>query len=167
MKSTFKQGIELLKREWKSALIGSVICLVTGFLSSLLAGDFEVYEDLIRPPFSPPPIVFPIVWTILYILIGASAALLLKSMCQSADKDRATLLFVTMLLFNFLWSPLFFGLGSYYAALVDLVIITVLTIAMYRYYRKCFVPGFYVMLLYTAWLFYAFYLNLGTALLNR
>jgi len=161
MRSTFKDGIELLKREWKSAAAGAVICLLVGYISSLLSGNFDMYGEIMLPPFAPPQWVFPIVWTVLYILIGASAALLMKSMCQSQDKDRATLLFITMLLFNFLWSPLFFGLNSYFAALVDLVIIIVLTVAMYGYYGKCFRPGLYVMVIYTVWLIYALYLNAG------
>ena len=166
MRSTFKEGIELIRKEWKTAALGAIVTLLVGLISSIITGGFDAYGELIRPPFSPPSAVFPIVWTILYTIIGASAALLSKSMCQSSDKDKATLLYVTMLLFNFLWSPLFFGLEAYYAAIVDLVIIIVLTAVMLPYYRKCFVPGLFAMAAYLVWLIYALYLNIGTTLLN-
>jgi len=164
--ATLKESFELLKTKWKSAIIGSVLTLIVGFASSLLSGGFDAYGTLTLPPFSPPPWLFPIVWTVLYILTGGCAGLLFASMCQSGDKDKATLLYITMLLFNFLWSPLFFGLSSYFAALVDLLIIISTTAAMIPYYRKCLKLGVWVTFLYLAWLIYALYLNIGVVILN-
>ncbi len=165
-KNNIKSEFALLKREWKSVVIGALITLGIGFASSLLSGSFDEYSELIMPPFSPPSWVFPVVWTVLYILIGEAAGLSFKSMCESRDKDKATLLFATQMLFNFVWSPLFFGLDNYLAALVALVIMILTTLGVIKYFDKCVKISGFAMKIYLLWLLYALYLNIGVIVLN-
>jgi len=151
---------------YKNAIIGAVVCTVLGFLSAILTGNFDVYGTLALPPFAPPAIVFPIVWTLLYILLGGSAGTIFGNMKQSRDKDRAVLLFATMLIFNYLWTPLFFGLSAYFAALVDIAVMIALSAWLLPYWAKNSRYGKWVLAGYLAWLVYAFYLNLGVLVLN-
>jgi tryptophan-rich sensory protein len=90
----------------KSAAVFIAVSLGAGGLSGLLSGNsMSSFQKINRPPLSPPGIVFPIVWTVLYILMGVGAFLVFRS--DSPKKKRALVLFAVQLAVNFAWSPIF------------------------------------------------------------
>lgn len=150
---------------WKPLLISILISLAVGGLSALFTmGSMELYQSLVQPPLSPPPVVFPIVWTILYILMGISAYRIYES--QSFLKKRALFLYGTQLVFNFLWSLFFFTLQLYWFSFVWLVILFALVLAMVIAFYQVDKTAALLQIPYLLWLAFAGYLNFMIALYN-
>ena len=152
----------------KCVIIGAVIILLCGVLSSLAGGSTESYRELVRPRLAPPPILFPIVWTVLYVLIGGAAGAVACSCDKSseADKYKGLLFFVIMMVFNFIWSPLFFGAKAFFAALCAVIMMIALTVFTVWYFAKIYKIAAAAMVVYLVWLMYAAYLNLAVIILN-
>lgn len=109
-KVIFRGGI-LLKRTKKNRIIVFVIAilipLAVGGLSALISREgIETYATLVKPAFAPPAIVFPIVWTVLYVLMGVSSALVALS--NDPRKGESLTVYALQLGVNFLWTPIFF-----------------------------------------------------------
>lgn len=159
---------ELCRMDKRFVIAGAVIVLVCGFLSALAGGSTSAYRELELPSFAPPAIVFPIVWTILYILIGGAAGAI-AGVCErslASDKYKGLLFFVIMIVFNFVWSPLFFGAGAYFAAFVAIIMMIILTFFIILFFSRIFKLTAAIMVLYLIWLFFAAYLNLAVVILN-
>ena len=105
--------------------IAIAVCLGVGYLSSLMQTEAlrEWYPTVVKSPLSPPNMVFPIVWTALYILMGLSLG-----ECFRTNNMRAVLPWVLQLVANFLWTLFFFRLRDPLLGLVDLLLLIVLTI---------------------------------------
>ena len=138
-----------------------------GLLAGLLTRDAaKLYGDtFIQPPLSPPAIVFPIVWTILYALMGIGAARVYRSE-PSAARRRGLLLFFLQLFFNFFWSILFFNFQNFALAFLWLLALWALIIGMILSFREADETAAYLQLPYLLWVTFAAYLNLGVWLLN-
>src|SRR5690349_18209066 len=91
---------------WVSWLGFVVLCNAVGFTSSLLGGEPTVYRELVRPSWSPPPVVFAPVWTTLYTMMGTATWLIWT---RGRDRSAALQVFAVQLATNFLWTPVFFG----------------------------------------------------------
>ena len=139
-----------------------------GFLSGWLTRNAtKLYGNtFIQPPLSPPAIVFPIVWTILYALMGIGAARVYLA-DPSPARSRGLLLFLLQLFFNFFWSILFFNLQNFGLAFFWLLALWVLIIGMILAFRQVDKTAAYLQLPYLLWVTFAAYLNLGVWLLNR
>ena len=97
--------------KWKPLIICLLIPLAVGGLSALLTmGSMDVYANLNQPPLSPPGFLFPIVWTILFILMGISSYLIFVS--DDRNKTKALVLYAIQLVFNFVWSLIFFNMQA-------------------------------------------------------
>lgn len=148
-----------------------LVAAVSG-LSVLLSGDgMDRYPDLMRPPFSPPGIVFPVVWTILFILMAVSAWMILRSLTEvfsikGALYSSSLLLYFVQLIVNLLWPVLFFRLSLYLPALLWLVLLIVLVVQMIRSFYRVNKTAALLQIPYLLWLVFAGYLNLGVWLLN-
>ncbi|WP_296626898.1 TspO/MBR family protein [uncultured Negativibacillus sp.] len=148
-----------------------LVAAVSG-LSVLLSGDgMGRYPDLVRPPFSPPGIVFPVVWTILFILMAVSAWMILRSLTEvfsikGALYSSSLLLYFVQLIVNLLWPVLFFRLSLYLPALLWLVLLIVLVVQMIRSFYRVNKTAALLQIPYLLWLVFAGYLNLGVWLLN-
>lgn len=157
----------MMKINFKTLLIFLAIPLVVGGVSALLTmGSMEYFELLEKPPLSPPGWLFPIVWTILFILMGASSYLVVESGAEPPVKISALKMYFLQLVFNLLWSIFFFNLELYgfsFMWLLTLLFLIVLTAVRFR--RIDNLAGI-LMLPYIAWVIFAGYLNLGIALLN-
>ncbi len=155
-----------MKIKWKPLIISVLSALAVGGLSGLAVGqDFVRYKVLELPAGSPPGWVFPVVWNILYILMGISAYLVWSS--KSRLKEPAVFLYVVQLIVNFLWAPLFFGAGWYLFALLWLLFLLYLAAAMvYDFYQISPLTA-YLQIPYLLWLLFAAYLNLGVWMLNK
>ncbi len=147
-----------------SFIIGTEL---VGALSSLLSGNFSsFYSELVKPPFAPPGMLFPIVWAILYAVMGISAYMIYNSDADSKDKRKALVLYALQLFFNFLWSIVFFRFEQIGAAAAVLILLVLLVIAMMVAFSKIRPLAGYLNLPYLLWLLFALYLNLGFVILN-
>lgn len=144
------------------------IPLAVEFLSWFFTrNSMDVYAELNSPPLAPPGWVFPVVWTILYVLMGL--ALYEVRMARGGnriEKTRGYKLFGLQLAFNFLWTILFFRFGLYGFSAIWLGIMIVL-IALNTLSFARIVPKAGAMLLpYLLWSLFALYLNIGVFILN-
>lgn len=153
------------KNPKKTYLISIGIALAAGALSSLLAmGEMREYEALRQPPLAPPGWLFPVVWTILFVLMGISAA----RVCLNTPEKWpfALKLYVLQLILNVLWTPLYFTFNLRLAAFVLLLILFAVVVAMTWEFYKIDKKAAYLQIPYIVWLIYAGYLNLATYILN-
>lgn len=126
----------------------------------------EVYAGLNLPPYSPPGSVFPIVWSILYILMGISLYLVRESNGSAEDKKKGYWLFGIQLVFNFLWTLVFFVFRFYTFAAVWLAALLILTAVNIYYFALVNKTSAWLLVPYIIWLAFALYLNTGVAMLN-
>ena len=144
----------------KSALIIFILIpLAAGSLSALLSGNSAAYLALNKPPLSPPSFLFPIVWTILYILLGISSYIIYES--ETPEKNKALRLYFIQLFFNFFWSIFFFG----FAFLWLLVLIILIALMIYQFHKISPVAA-YLQIPYLIWCLFAAYLNFMIYQLN-
>ena len=100
-----------MKIKWKTLLICIALPLAVGGLSALISGGgMESFATLEKPPLSPPGWLFPVVWSILYVLMGIASYLVLMSDASGAVIGGGLKLYGAQLFFNFMWSILFFKL---------------------------------------------------------
>ena len=149
----------------KSALIIFILIpLAAGSLSALLSGNSAAYLALNKPPLSPPSFLFPIVWTILYILLGISSYIIYES--ETPEKNKALRLYFIQLFFNFFWSIIFFSLQAFGFALIWLLLLWVLILCMVRAFWKVDKIAAWLQIPYLLWVTFAAYLNFGVWRLN-
>ena len=118
-----------------------------------------------RPPLSPPGVVFPIVWGILFALMGIGGARIYQTPASNA-RSRALKLFFIQLAFNFCWSIIFFNLQWFGLALVWLIVLWGLILWMILWFSKVDPLAAWMQVPYFLWVSFAAYLNLGVWLLN-
>ncbi len=149
-------------------IISIAIAEITGILSALLSGVFaDKYESFVKPPLSPPAVLFPIVWTILYAFMGAAAYFIWDSVKGTADERRLALRFyIAQLAVNFVWSIVFFRFEQYWLAVLVIIALDILVIITTLRFKKINRLSYWLMLPYIAWLLIATYLNIGVAVLN-
>ena len=142
--------------------------LLLGFYSALITGDTSLYGQLNNPPLSPPPQVFAIVWSVLYVLIGGvvGAVYSYNGEYNPNDKKDGLLWAYIGFLFNLLWYPLYFGNGQLLPAAIDIVVILLLNFVTFKYFYRIKPIFAYLLIPYIIWLLFALYLNIGTVILN-
>ena len=141
------------------------LSLLTGGLATVVSMDgMRAFQYLPQSPLTPPPVVFSIVWSILYFLMGVSAALIYVAPPRGL-KDQH-LLYAGTLLLNFLWPVIFFALGLRLAALIALLVMLALAIGTVIRYRPISPVAAWLQMPYALWLCFAFYLNLTAYQLN-
>lgn len=149
-------------------IISIVIAELTGALSALISGNsWSFYSTLAKPPFSPPGAVFPIVWTILYALMGVSAYMISASDAKERHKKSALKIYGIQLAVNALWSILFFRFRLIGIAAADLSLLVVLVIIMLIRFGRIKPAAAYINIPYLIWTLFALYLNVGVLLLNK
>mgnify|MGYP002624580743 CR=1 FL=1 len=156
------------KRKWIPYAAFILVSEAVGGLSAWLTRDgMELYRTaIVKPPLSPPGIVFPIVWGVLYLLMGIGAARIYKTP-PGRDRTQCLILFFVQLGFNFLWSLLFFNLEAFGFAFVWLAALWALIIWMTLSFRELDRPAAWMQLPYILWVLFAGYLNYGVWLLNK
>lgn len=155
-----------MKTNIKKLLICLAIPLAVGGLSALISGGMSDYQTLNQPPLSPPGWLFPIVWTILYLLMGYASYRVLVSGKDETQIRRALLVYGAQLVLNFLWSPLFFGLQWRLTAFFLLLALWLLILLTIRLFSQIDERAGDLLLPYILWVTFAGYLNLGVFLLN-
>ena len=156
------------KATWKVYAFWIGLAEAVGLLSGYLTrtGTALYAQMPQKPPLSPPGWVFGVVWTVLYALMGISAARIsLAPATQS--RSRGLNLFIAQLIINFFWSPIFFSAGAYGFALLWLVLLWILVALMILQFRQVDKTAARLQIPYLLWLTFAAYLNYGIWQLNR
>ena len=153
--------------KWQKMLLCILIPLAVGALAGRLSREgMSLYQTMYKPLLSPPGWVFPVVWSLLYILMGIASCLVYCSEASRPRKKRALLLYGLQLAVNFVWPLLFFRFGLLWLSFFWLLLLIGLVWACMTLFRYILPKAGKLMLPYLLWLFYAAYLNLGAALLN-
>ena len=157
-----------MKTKWKAYAFWIALSEAVGALSGLLTREgTRLYASAVeKPPLSPPGIVFPIVWTVLFALMGIGAARVYMSP-PGRDRTRGLVLFGAQLAVNFFWSLIFFNLQAYAFAFFWLVLLWVLILAMLRVFSRVDRPAGRLQIPYLLWVTFAGYLNVGVWMLNK
>lgn len=148
--------------------IAIAIPLTVGIASAALTKDsMKVYSTLNSPPLAPPSFLFPIVWTVLFVLMGISSAMVYTKRDSNPDAAKKGLIYYALsLVANFSWSIVFFNLqAAFFALLVLLVLLFLIVTTIIRYRKVCPVAA-YLQIPYAVWVLFAGYLNAGIWLLN-
>ena len=155
-----------LKIRVKALITALAVPLLAGGLGALLAGGMESYEELARPPLSPPGWLFPVVWTLLYIMMGA-ASYRVYVLRWPVDARRSALrLYALQLAVNALWPLLFFRFSLWWASAVWLVLLIALVAMTEAAFKRLDDLAALLLAPYLLWCIFALYLNAGVALLN-
>lgn len=140
--------------------------LLTGLFAAVLTRNgMNDFAKLDQPPLSPPAWLFPIVWTILYVLMGMAYYLVQqaeeKDPSQQREKDNATVLYGLQLMINFFWPILFFGLNWYFVSFLWIIFLWIILLWTIFQFRKISKKAAYLLLPYFIWVTFAAYLNFG------
>ena len=153
-----------MKIQWKNLITCLAIPLAVGSLSSLLTqNSMETFSSVTKPELAPPGWLFPVVWTILYILMGIASYLVLTS---GKPNNYALTVYGIQLVFNFFWSIIFFNFELYLFAFIWLVLLWLLILKTTLLFYQISKPAGYLMIPYLLWVTFAGYLNLSIYLLN-
>ena len=149
----------------KTFIFSILLSLTVGGLSALAtAGNMNIYDEITPPPLAPPGWLFPVVWTVLFILMGISAARIFTS--KSHKKDDALFVYAVSLALNFSWSIFFFNMQSFIVSFVILVALWLSIIITMIKYHKINQLAAWLQLPYLLWVTFAGYLNLAIIFLN-
>lgn len=150
-------------------LAALLIPISLGLIVSLLIPNMKsLYESLEKPFFAPPSIVFPIAWTIIYVLMGIASYKVYIKKYQNIDVSSAIFVYEIQLLLNILWSFIFFSFRLYGLAFIELVILFIFVIlTAIRFYQKSGIKTALLLTPYILWLIYAGVLNFYIWMLNE
>ncbi len=153
----------------KPYIISIAIALGVGGLSAFLTkNNMDLYDYIIKPPLSPPTAVFPIVWSILFVLMGIGSALVFINRYKNREGARMALLtYVLQLAVNFFWSIIFFNMKAYLFAFVWILVLIALIIIMIIQFSKISKTAAYLQIPYILWVTFASYLTFMVYILNR
>ena len=156
-----------MKRNWKTYLLWIALAEGVGAVSGWLTREGTAFykEFVEKPALAPPAIVFPIVWGILYALMGIGAARVSLTAASNA-RSAGLNLFVGQLIVNFFWSLIFFNLRAYGTALAWLGLLWVLILWMIFAFRRTDPWAAWLQIPYLLWVTFAAYLNWGVWVLN-
>lgn len=136
--------------------------IVGGIVGFIISGNID-YTNLVKPPLAPPKILFPIIWSIIYLLMGISYFILNK---KENKLELESKIYYFQLFVNALWSIIFFLLKWRFVAILWIILLDALVISMIvLFYKKVKLSG-YLNLLYLMWVLFATYLTIGIYILN-
>ena len=156
-----------MSKKTKQFLICLAIPLLVGGLSALITrGGMDTFETINKPSLSPPSWLFPVVWTVLFILMGIASYLVLVLGKPQMEIKRAHVVYGIQLIFNFFWSIFFFNFSLYLFSFIWLVLLWLLILATTVLFYRISKPAGYLMIPYLLWVTFAGYLNFQIYLLN-
>lgn len=156
-----------MKIKWRLLILCIAIPLAVGALAALLTGGgMAVFASVRKPPLSPPAWLFPVVWTVLYTLMGISSYLVLNSEAEAGEIREALTVYGYQLLVNFLWPTFFFSFQWYFFSFLWILLLIGLTAVMISEFYKISKPAAWLNIPYMVWLLFAAYLNFAIWRLN-
>ena len=156
------------KIQYGPLALSLLIPLAVGGFSAFLTRDGMAYFKIVlKPPLSPPAWLFPVVWTILYVMLGAACYLVWVSGVSPARRDRALTVYGVGLALNFLWPIVFFTMRFYFTAFLLLLLLWALAVVTALLFSCIEEKAGKLLIPYIIWLTFAAYLNIGVWVLNR
>lgn len=153
------------KINWKRLIIITIITFLVGsFFSFFTMNNMSAFKEL-EKPINVPAIIFPIVWSILYLLMSISCHIITES--NDKNKDKAVIWYGINLVVNSLWSLIFFGFGTYLLSFIWIILLLIIVIIMMAKFYNINKKAAYLNIPYILWIIFAGYLNFGIYLLNR
>lgn len=154
-----------MKINWKRLIIITIITFVVGsFFSWFTMNNMDTFKEL-EKPVNVPAILFPIVWSILYLLMSISCYIITRS--NNDSKGKALVWYGIQLVINSLWSLIFFGFGAYLFAFIWIILLLITVVIMTAKFYNIDKRAAYINIPYILWILFAGYLNFGIYLLNR
>lgn len=156
----------------KTGILTSLFVLtfptLVGVLSSRISGmgQGQMTPYPIKPPLTPPGAVFPIVWTVLYALMGIALYLVVNAQTDKQNKKIGIMIFMLQLFFNFIWTIVFFRLELCWVAFIIICILLFLIVLTIKVFGRINRTSGYILVPYLLWVAFALYLNLGYCVLN-
>ena len=159
---------EKIKPYIKTYVVAIAIPLTVGILSALFTKDnMDIYEEIIVPDIAPPSWLFPIVWTILYVLMGISSGLVYSNREREPEAARTGLTtYAVSLVINFAWSIIFFNANAFLLAFIWLILLLYTILRTIYYYYKVDKIAAFLQIPYALWVAFAGYLNFYIWLMN-
>lgn len=156
-----------MKNNRKSLLISIAIPLAVGALAAAITrSDMVLFQNVKKPPLTPPDWVFPAVWTVLYVLMGVASWLVYEEAEEDGDAAGALIVYGIQLIVNFFWPILFFHYQWYFGAFLWLVLLAFLIVSCIRQFARWSETASKLMIPYLIWVIFAGYLNLGVYFLR-
>lgn len=155
--------------DYKKLAASCAISLGTGALSGIISmSGMKNFDKAVKPPLTPPSWLFPVVWTLLFLLMGISAYLVYTNRyTERKDRDSALIIYGAQLVVNFFWPVIFFNMSAYLFAFVWIVLLLVLVIIMTKkFYAITPIAGAF-QIPYIIWTSFATYLTFGVFILNN
>ncbi len=147
--------------------ISILLPIAVGVVSSYLTRDAQImFSVMNKPSLSPPGWLFPVVWTILYVLMGIASYIIYQQGKDREDVKTALSFYIVQLAFNFFWTIIFFNYESYLFAFIWLIVLWNLVLITIIKFNKISRVASYLMIPYLIWVTFAGYLNLGIYMLN-
>ena len=155
-----------MKDNTKKLILYIGLPVLGGALIGWLTGTMGNYDDFVKPPLSPPGWLFPVVWTVLYALMGYALWRALIRCNSSREQTSVLTIFSFQLALNYLWPVIFFVIDAYWAAVACLVALVIMIIWTMAEFMKHDNLASKLMIPYLLWCGFALYLNIGVAVLN-
>lgn len=134
--------------------------IISGSIIGLITSNFIDYSSLVKPPLAPPGILFPIIWSIIYLLIGIAYYFYKKK------NDNTNYIYYLQLIVNLLWSIIFFILKWRFIAIIWIILLDILIILTMKSFKSNTKISFYLFIPYILWCLFATYLTIGIYILN-
>ncbi len=163
-----KNEVIFLQIDLRRPIFHIALPLLVGGLSALLtrSGMETFTQTVTKPPLTPPPWAFGVVWTLLYLLMGIASYLISRTEAPREQKRRAQLVYLVQLALNFLWPLLFFNAKAYLLALLLLLLLWLAVAWTVYLFAQISKPAALLLVPYLLWLTLAAYLNFGVWRLN-
>ncbi|MEF9952628.1 MAG: TspO/MBR family protein [Clostridium sp.] len=156
-----------IKSNIKKLILCISIPLIVGILSSFLSGNnMVIYDGILKSSLTPPDWVFPVAWTILYILMGVASYLVITSNAESSLISSSIKVYILQLIVNFFWSIIFFRFNLYLLSFLWIVLLIILILITIIRFNKVSKLASYIMIPYLLWTTFAAYLSLYIYLYN-
>jgi len=173
-----KRKLAIWGKVWRMIIAVGVPLLVGGVSAALTMGTMQKFGQFNQPPLSPPAWLFPVAWTILYILMGVASYLIAGALRENKGKKSAKsiktvklarialVIYNVQLAFNFVWSILFFNLELRWFAFGWLIAMWLMSLVLAIISYRLNKGAFWCLFPYLLWTTFAAYLNAGVAILN-
>ena len=154
--------------DFKKLAISCAISLGVGALSAVVSmPGMSNFDKALKPPLTPPSWLFPIVWTVLFLLMGISSYIIYTNKYSSREKrNQALWVYGAQLIVNFFWPIIFFNLSAYLLSFVWIVLLLVLVIIMVKKFYSISPLAGALQIPYVIWTAFATYLTFGVFVLN-